>query len=99
MERMLYYVRCYLRTRLFKIELYCHHISAEGLQTNQTRENLSPAELRFCDQLCELRTRHFSDSFLDSLPEKHRAMNSEEILDAPPMNTFVFAVANETIGQ
>lgn len=71
MERVKFLVRSYVRSRLYKIEKYSHHI----VMTPELHPLLSGAELAHAQRYTDLLHAHFQHSVLDSLPEWLRKMD------------------------
>eukprot|EP00298_Acanthocystis_sp_HF-20_P003557 c13897_g1_i1.p1 GENE.c13897_g1_i1~~c13897_g1_i1.p1 ORF type:complete len:197 (+),score=56.50 c13897_g1_i1:2-592(+) len=97
LDRVLYCLRSYLRTRLFKIELYSQHI-CQGGDDSLLVSNLSAAELKFAQQFQLARDNHFKASFLHTLPEKHQALDKPEMVAKPNLGTYVFTQAMDDLG-
>ncbi|CAO3661354.1 unnamed protein product [Umbelopsis vinacea] len=71
MERIKFIIRNYLRTRLYKIEKYTTYL----LNRPDVRERLSEKEIQYAQSYNELLEKHYSKSFLGSLPQPQQDVN------------------------
>eukprot|EP00301_Raphidiophrys_heterophryoidea_P013489 c20920_g1_i1.p1 GENE.c20920_g1_i1~~c20920_g1_i1.p1 ORF type:complete len:201 (-),score=45.62 c20920_g1_i1:25-627(-) len=96
LERILFCLRSYLRTRLLKVQSHStHYTLGESAQVNP---NLSPEESRFAKELVAARAGHLASSFLDSLPPQHRTIDKPDMVSEPNVDKFVFALAVQDVG-
>lgn len=99
LERVNYLVRCYLRTRLKKIErgiLYVFKNQSELF------ERLSDAEREFAVAYMDLLEGHFKRSFLSMLPEKLRKLDKDGSVShavPPNLEKFTFCKITKSIGS
>ncbi|KAI5455303.1 GINS complex subunit [Naganishia albida] len=70
MERVKYLVRAYLRCRLAKVEKFAQYITT----TPEAQRLLSQLELSHAQKYTQLLHTHYTDSVLQSLPEKLRGL-------------------------
>ncbi|KAM3582810.1 DNA replication complex GINS protein SLD5 [Umbelopsis sp. WA50703] len=73
MERIKFIIRNYLRTRLYKIEKYTTHL----LNRPDVRERLSDKEIEYAQSYQELLEKHYTKSFLGSLPQSQQDVNEK----------------------
>ncbi|KAI8578840.1 hypothetical protein K450DRAFT_244783 [Umbelopsis ramanniana AG] len=73
MERIKFLIRNYLRTRLYKIEKYTTYL----LNRPDVRERLSDKEYEYAQSYAELLEKHYSKSFLNTLPQSQQDVNEK----------------------
>jgi GINS complex subunit 4 len=73
LDRINYVLRCYLRTRLEKIELHVIYI----LKSPEYRQRLSGAEMEFARNYADLLQQHFVKSALNNLPSQLRGLTDQ----------------------
>ncbi|KAJ2963108.1 hypothetical protein NQZ79_g1820 [Umbelopsis isabellina] len=84
MERIKFIIRNYLRTRIYKIEKYTTYL----LNRPDVRERLSDKEIEYAQRLVdfemsgpshyqELLEKHYTKSFLGSLPQSQQDVNEK----------------------
>ena len=107
LDRLKYYLKKYLRTRLAKIEKHIFYIFQNDLASY-----LSKSEFNFALSYYTLLSKQFSDNFLSKVDEKYgqrlfnqNIMNNSKstvglsIVDSPDDNRFVFIRFNEAIAN
>ncbi|XP_068639772.1 DNA replication complex GINS protein SLD5 [Aristolochia californica] len=100
LDRTLFLLRSYLRTRLQKIEKYMIHISKTPLW-----DRLSEQEQNFVKRCTDAFEQHLEQSVLSRLPYGYQSIlrqsiSSEEddMVPVPNLDTFVFCRSKGTVG-
>ncbi|KAL5996482.1 hypothetical protein ACLOJK_026562 [Asimina triloba] len=100
LDRMLFLLRSYLRTRLLQIEKYVFHISKTHLWNR-----LSQEEQKFAKRCTDVMEKHLEQSVLSRLPYGYQSIlkqsiSSEEddMVPEPQLDTFVFCKSKGSIG-
>ncbi|CAM6090793.1 unnamed protein product [Calypogeia fissa] len=100
-NRALFLLRSYLRTRLSKIEQFPIHI----VSTPEVSEKLSESELEYAFRYGEALAKHFEQTVLNRLPEEYTSMSKQytsseegDMIPKPQLDTFVFCKSKGTIG-
>ncbi|KAJ4969469.1 hypothetical protein NE237_016170 [Protea cynaroides] len=100
LDRMLFVLRSYLRTRLQKIEKYFIHISKSDLWNR-----LSDQEQKFAKKCTDYMEKHLQRSVLSHLPYGYQSIlrqsiSSEEddMVPEPRLDTFVFCKSKGSVG-
>eukprot|EP00050_Salpingoeca_kvevrii_P019619 m.88345 g.88345 ORF g.88345 m.88345 type:complete len:221 (-) comp8496_c0_seq3:109-771(-) len=96
-NRLTFLMKCYLRTRLAKIERYAVHI----MSTPALRMRLSEEEQLFAARYRMLQEAHFRASCLSSIPEAFQKTDvaAERMVPQPDLETNVFVRCNESVGS
>ncbi|GAB5591093.1 DNA replication complex GINS protein SLD5 [Umbelopsis nana] len=98
MERIKFLIRNYLRTRLYKIEKYTTYI----LNRPDVRELLSDKEIQYAQSYSDLLEKHYSKSFLGSLPQSQQDVNEKintlSSVSVPDDYSAVIVRAKEELG-
>lgn len=102
LDRTLFLLRSYLRTRLQKIEKYVIYISI----TEELWNRLSKPEQKFAEKCTDAFQKHLEQSVLSKLPHGYQSMikqaiSSEEndMVPVPQLDTFVFCKSRGPIGS
>ncbi|GLJ47098.1 hypothetical protein SUGI_0994560 [Cryptomeria japonica] len=102
LDRTLFLLRSYLRTRLLKIEKYVLHV----LKSEELWNKLSEAEQKFAQKCTDALQKHLEQSVLSRLPYGYQSMlrqaiSSEEddMVPEPKLDTFVFCKIRDAIGS
>ncbi|XP_042516644.1 DNA replication complex GINS protein SLD5-like [Macadamia integrifolia] len=100
LDRALFLLRSYLRTRLQKIEKYFIHISKSELWNR-----LSEQEQKFAKKCTDYMEKHLQKSVLSHLPYGYQSIlrqsiSSEEddMVPEPQLDTFVFCKSKGSVG-
>ncbi|KAH9299352.1 hypothetical protein KI387_031034, partial [Taxus chinensis] len=102
LDRTLFLLRSYLRTRLLKIQKYVLHI----LKSEELWNRLSEPEQKFAQKCTDALQKHLEQSVLSRLPYGYQSMlrqaiSSEEddMVPKPQLDTFVFCKIRDAIGS
>lgn len=102
LDRTLFLLRSYLRTRLQKIEKHVIHISI----TEELWDRLCKPEQKFAEKCTDALQKHLEQSVLSKLPQGYQSMikqaiSSEEndMVPGPQLDTFVFCKSRAPIGS
>ncbi|CAG8680407.1 7184_t:CDS:2 [Ambispora leptoticha] len=93
-ERACHYLRCYLRTRLTKIESQCALI----LKRNEYIDRLSDAEKIFALDYMNMINKHFDDLVWKNIPVELREKESD-LLVSLDLSRIVFCRVKEDLGE
>ena len=93
LERVRYVLSAYLRNRLSKIEKYADYTATED------NGNLSSEEDKFLKEYIEHLDRLFDNIALRHMPPNLRTLDKAKAMVTPNLDEFVFARANEDIGD
>ncbi|KAL3510016.1 hypothetical protein ACH5RR_029417 [Cinchona calisaya] len=101
LDRTLFLLRSYLRTRLQKIEKYMFHIQ----KTTELWNRLSRPEQKFMGRCIEDMEQHLDQSVLSKLPSSYKShlkqsSSSEEddMVPEPQLDTYVICRSNRFLG-
>jgi len=98
-ERIKYVIRCYLRTRIAKIEKHFLYI----LQNEEIYSKLSEQELTYAQKYCDTVQSHLDKTVLHSLPENLRSLTEQtadfDMIPKPNLDEFVFCKVLQNIGD
>lgn len=93
LDRTLFLLRSYLRTRLQKIEKFMFHIR----KTPELWNKLSKQEQKFAKRCTEDMQQHFEQSVLSKMPERYKShlkqsviSEEDDMVPEPQLDTFVF---------
>eukprot|EP01122_Echinamoeba_exundans_P016762 TRINITY_DN85_c0_g1_i6.p1 TRINITY_DN85_c0_g1~~TRINITY_DN85_c0_g1_i6.p1 ORF type:complete len:157 (-),score=18.23 TRINITY_DN85_c0_g1_i6:79-549(-) len=97
-KRCKFYLQCYFRARLAKIDRYYLYL----LSQEATKERLSPAELRYAEGYKGVIEAHLRATVLDELPANVQALDERSseanMVPEPNLNIHVFCRALTNIG-
>ncbi|CAG8574470.1 13568_t:CDS:2 [Ambispora gerdemannii] len=93
-ERAYHYLRCYLRTRLTKIESQCALI----LKRNEYVDRLSDAEKIFALDYMNMINKHFDDLVWKNIPVELREKESD-LLVSLDLSRIIFCRVKEDLGE
>mmetsp|Transcript_39258 Transcript_39258/g.100612 ORF Transcript_39258/g.100612 Transcript_39258/m.100612 type:complete len:195 (-) Transcript_39258:483-1067(-) len=94
LDRLRYFLKSYLRARLYKIENHhAYYLEEHGALSLQEKE--------YVRKFAQAVQTHFDDSFLNLLDENTASLeNVRESLKAPPkVDSFCFGLVKETVGS
>ncbi|CAK9135497.1 unnamed protein product [Ilex paraguariensis] len=99
LDRILFLLRSYLRTRLQKIEKYMFHIQ----KATELWNRLSKQEQNFAKRSIEDIEQHFEQSVLSKLPDRYKShlkqsVTSEEDDMEPLLDTYVICRSKRFLG-
>ncbi|KAI8555604.1 hypothetical protein RHMOL_Rhmol05G0185700 [Rhododendron molle] len=101
MDRTLYLLRSYLRTRLQKIEKYMFHIH----KNTELWNRLSEQEQKFAQRCIEDLEDHFDKSVLSKLPDRYKSSvkqsvisEEDDMVPEPQLDTYVICRTKTSLG-
>ncbi|XP_058210962.1 DNA replication complex GINS protein SLD5 isoform X1 [Rhododendron vialii] len=101
MDRTLYLLRSYLRTRLQKIEKYMFHIH----KNTELWNRLSEQEQKFAQRCIEDLEDHFDKSVLSKLPDRYKSSvkqsvisEEDDMVPEPQLDTYVICRTKGSLG-
>ncbi|XP_047342210.1 DNA replication complex GINS protein SLD5 [Impatiens glandulifera] len=101
LDRTLFLLRSYLRTRLLKIEKYTSHIQ----KTAEIWDRLSRQEQKFAKRCIDDIENHLDTSVLSKLPDRYKSSTKQSIISEeddmipePQLDTFVVCRAKRYLG-
>lgn len=101
LDRTMFLLRSYLRTRLQKIEKYVFHIE----NTSEVWNRLSRQEQTFAGSCAENLKKHLKDSVLSKLPNEYQshlkqssASEEDDMVPKPKLDTYVVCRSKKFLG-
>ncbi|KAA8531211.1 hypothetical protein F0562_005875 [Nyssa sinensis] len=101
-DRTLFLLRSYLRTRLQKIEKHMFHVQ----KTTELWNRLSRQEQKFAKRSVEDIEQHFEQSVLSKLPDRYKShlkqsiiSEEDDMVPEPPLDTFVICRSKSFLGS
>ncbi|KAI8561856.1 hypothetical protein RHMOL_Rhmol04G0374400 [Rhododendron molle] len=101
MDRTLYLLRSYLRTRLQKIEKYMFHIH----KNTELWNRLSEQEQKFAQRCIEDLEDHFDKSVLSKLPDRYKSSvkqsvisEEDDMVPEPQLDTYLICRTKGSLG-
>lgn len=101
LDRTMFLLRSYLRTRLQKIEKYVFHIE----KTTELWNRLSRQEQKFTERCAEVLKHHLEDSVLLKLPNQYQshlkqssASEQDDMVPKPKLDTYVVCRSKKFLG-
>lgn len=101
MDRTLFLLRSYLRTRLQKIEKYMVHIH----KNTELWNRLSEQEQKFAKRCIEDLEEHFEKSVLSKLPDRYKSSvkqsvisEEDDMVPEPQLDTYVICRTKRSLG-
>ncbi|KAL8481330.1 hypothetical protein ACS0TY_027735 [Phlomoides rotata] len=102
LDRTMFLMRSYLRTRLQKIEKYVFHIQKTAEQWNR----LSRQEQKFAKRYATDLEHHLDQSVLSKLPDQYRshlrqsaASEEDDMVPEPKLDTYVICKSKKYLGS
>eukprot|EP00246_Nothoceros_aenigmaticus_P013449 TRINITY_DN4638_c0_g1_i2.p1 TRINITY_DN4638_c0_g1~~TRINITY_DN4638_c0_g1_i2.p1 ORF type:complete len:219 (-),score=37.28 TRINITY_DN4638_c0_g1_i2:99-731(-) len=102
LNRTLFLLRSYLRTRLCKIDKHVLHV----LSTPENLRKLSDDEQQYAERYLDILEKHLRNSVLDKLPDGYTSLikqvesaEGEDMIPKPDLNTFVFCKSKDIVGS
>ncbi|KDD75241.1 hypothetical protein H632_c790p1 [Helicosporidium sp. ATCC 50920] len=101
LTRIRYLLRCYLRTRLHKIQAHVMHV----VDTPSLSARLSPKELNFAREYCVMFAMHLKQTVGQNMPDNYQSLvrqvshqAEKDMVPSPCLDAFVFCRVLEDVG-